>query len=254
MDVRTRLLLSVTVLALGGCGYPSQMGEPIALATQGPVAVDVVSFNGNVTVNVDPTLPWTTVEVRRQATHGYNREEEAGNSLANIQYSARIVEGPDGPVLRVRTWTTDPEPWYQRAHIVIEIPRVDGLSVQTTNGRVEALNVGGEIDISCANGDVRVMTNLRMGRAVTIRNDQGDIDYRVPYGSTADFACHSTGGTVGARVRKGRYIIHTGTDHATLIATLNEGTNPVKLTTTDGDIRIAVVERPTDIGSHIATP
>ncbi len=254
MDMRTRLLLSVMVLALDGCGYPSQMGEPIALATQGPVAVDVVSFNGDVTVNANPMLPWTTVEVRRQATHGYNREEEAGNSLANIQYSARIVEGEHGPVLQVRTWTTDLEPWFQRAHIVIEIPRVDGLSVQTTNGTIEALNVGGEIDITCTNGDVRLMTNVQMRQAVTIRNDQGDIDYRIPYGSTADFACHSTGGNVGGRVRKGRYIIRTGTDHATLIATLNEGTNRVKLTTTDGDIRIAVTDRPTDIGSHIVTP
>ena len=56
------------------------------------------------------------------------------------------------------------------------------------------------------------------------------------------------------RIREGRYVVHTGTDHATLVATLNEGTNPVKLTTSGGDIRIAVVENPTDVGLFIVTP
>ena len=258
--MRARLLLSVAILGagvtigLGGCSAPSHVGEPILLATQGPVAVDVVSFNGDVTVNADPTLQWATIEVRTKAIHGIGRNVEADNSLANIRYSAKIVAGEHGPVLQVRTWTTDPEPWFQRAHVEINLPHVRGLTVRTTNGTIEALNVGGEIDIECSNGDVRLMTNVRMRRAVTIHNDQGDIDYRVPYGSTAEFRCHSTGGSVDGRIRGGRYIVHTGTDHATLIATLNEGTNPVELTTTGGDIRIAVVEKPTDVGSYIVTP
>ena len=59
---------------------------------------------------------------------------------------------------------------------------------------------------------------------------------------------------MNGRIRKGHYIVHTGTDHATLIATLNQGTNRVTLTTTGGDIRIAVVEEPTDVGTFIVTP
>ncbi len=241
-------------IGLGGCGTPSVMGEPILLATQGPVAVDVVSFGGDVTVHADPTLQWATIEVRRRASHGFRRNREAEDSLANIRYSGRIVEGEHGPVLQVRTWSTDQEPWFQRAHVQINLPHVRGLTVRTTNGRIEALNVGGEIDIECSNGDVLVMTNLRMVRAVTIHNDQGDIDYRVPFGSTAEFTCHSIGGSVDGRIRESRYVVHTGTDHATLVATLNEGTNPVKLTTTGGDIRIAVVENPTDVGLFILMP
>ncbi len=241
-------------IGLGGCSAPSYVGEPILLATQGPVAVDVVSFNGDVTVNADPMLPWATIEVRTTAIHGIGRNVEADNSLANIHYSARIVEGKHGPVLQVRTWTTDPEPWFQRAHVEINLPRVRGLTIRTTNGTIEALNVGGEIDIECSNGDVRLMTNVRMLRAVTIHNNQGDIDYRVPYGSTGEFKCHSIGGGVDGRIREGRYIVHAGTDHDSLVATLNQGTNPVTLTTTGGDIRIAVVEKPTDVGSFIVTP
>ena len=258
--MRNRLLPSVAVISagvtigLGGCGNPSYVGEPILLATQGPVAVDVVSFSGDVTVNADPALLWATIEVRHKATHGIRRNEEAHDSLANIQHSARIIEGEHGPVLQVRTWTTDKEPWFQSAHVEINLPRVRGLTVRTTNGMIEAVNVDGKIDIECANGDVRVMTNLPMRQAVTIHNDQGNIDYRVPFGSTAEFTCHSNGGSVDGRIRAGRYIVHTGTDHATLVATLNAGENPVKLTTTGGDIRIAVVEKPTDIGTYIVTP
>ena len=248
------IIVAGATIGLGGCGTPSLMGEPILLATQGPVAVDVVSFGGDVTVNADPTLQWATIEVHLKATHGFRRNREAQESLVNIRYSARIVAGEHGPVLQVRTWSTDREPWFQRAHVEINLPRVRGLTVRTTNGTIEALNVGGEIDIECSNGDVRVMTNVRMLRAVTIHNDHGDIDYRVPYGSTAAFTCHSIGGSVDGRIREGRYVVHTGTDHATLVATLNEGTNPVKLTTSGGDIRIAVVENPTDVGLFIVTP
>jgi len=36
--------------------------------------------------------------------------------------------------------------------------------------------------------------------------------------------------------------------------TLNDGENPIRLRTVDGDIRIAVVSNPTNIGTYIIQP
>ncbi len=248
------LLAAAATAALGGCGYRSQMTEPILLSAEGPVAVNVVSFSGDVTVTADPNLPWATITMKRQATHGFGRNVEAKESLANIQYSARIVAGEHGPVLEVRTWTTDKEPWFQRAHVDIEVPIVDGLTIRTSNGTVEVWNIRGTVDITSSGGDVQVMSTLPMVQPVTINNTNGDVDYRVRIGSTARFECHAENGSVDGRIRHGHIIIHNGTNDHTFLATLNDGTNPVRLTTVNGDIRIAVVKSPTDVGSWIVTP
>ena len=254
MHPRLPLIALLATATLGGCGYRSQMAEPIALATAGPVAVHVVSFNGDVSVTADPRLPWATIRMKRQATHGFGRHAEAKESLANIQYSAKIVAGEHGPVLEVRTWTTDKEPWFQRAHVDIQLPNVDGLTIRTTNGTVDVLNIRGAVDISSTEGDVEFMTNLPMLKPVTINTSSGDVDYRVLIGSTARFECHAEEGSVDGRIRHGRLIIHKGTNDETFLATLNDGTNLVRLTTVNGDIRIAVVKAPTDVGSSIVTP
>ena len=257
--MRARLLLIVllaaaTTATLGGCGYRAQLVDPIALSVDGPVAVDVISFSGDVTVTADPNLRWATIKMKRQATHGFRRHADAKESLANIQYSADIVAGERGTVLEVRTWTTDKEPWFQGAHLDIQLPTVNGLSVRTTNGTVKVLNIRGAVDISNTDGDVRLMTNLPMVRPVTITTSDGDVDYRVLVGSTARFECHAEEGSVDGRIPAGRFIIHNGTNDSTLMATLNDGTNWVRLTTANGDIRIAVVKNPTDVGTWIVTP
>ncbi len=255
MDQR---LLAVALLAAVSAGLPgcstSTVDGPFSLAARGPIAVNVVSFNGNVTVIADPLLPWATITFKRVGTHGHGRNKEAKSSLDNIKYTAKIVEGEHGPVMEVRTWTTDAEPWFQRAHVEIRLPAVDGLTVRTSNGMIEAINIQGEVDIECTDGDVRVMSDLPMLQPVTIHNNAGDIDYRVRGNSTGEFKCHAEDGSVDGRIRQGRFIVHTGTVHNTLLASFNDGTNPITLTTLNGDIRIAVVHNPTDVGTSIVTP
>lgn len=254
MHARFSLIALLATAALGGCGSVSRMADPIALSAAGPIAVHVVSFNGDVTVIADPHLPWATIKMKRQATHGFRRHADAKESLAGIQYSARIVAGERGPVLEVRTWTTAKEPWFQRAHLDIRLPTVDGLTVRTSNGTVEAVDIRGAVDIRNTGGDVQVMTNSSMVLPVTIDTRFGDVDYRVRIGSTARFECHAEDGSVDGRIRFGRLIVHDGTNDHTLLATLNDGTNLVRLTTVNGDIRIAVVKVPTDVGSSVVTP
>ena len=265
--------LRVTILGalaaaacMGGCGvlraplnpgtwpYRQQTDDPIYLRAEEPVAVDVESFNGDVIVNASERFKWATVRVRRQATHGYGRSVDAGASLAGIDYRIGMVPGEAGEVLTVRIWTTDPEPWFQRAHVEIDVPAVDGLRVRTQRGKVYATNIRGAVDVEIADGDVRIITNRPMWQPVSVTTLQGDVDYRVRGESTAAFDCEAANGDVTYRVRYGRLHVLPGTNNTRLLASLNGGDNPVHLRAANGDIRIAVVSEPTQIGATIIDP
>ncbi|MHC4416866.1 MAG: hypothetical protein ACYS0G_16480, partial [Planctomycetota bacterium] len=172
--MRTRalaLILAAAAAWLGGCGgegilrhpfdpqawsYQSREDDPFTVKVVGPVAVDVVSFGGNVMITADEKLSEATITVRREATHGFARRKEAKQSLAKIAYSAAVVPGVAGPQLEVRTWTNHAEPHYQRAHLEIGVPAVDGVTVRTRFGDVEAIDIEGTVHIECSEGDVTV--------------------------------------------------------------------------------------------------
>jgi len=225
--------------------------EPYLIDVVGPVAVDVELFNGNLFIDVNPELTEGVVTVTRRAIHGYGRKAEADASLDNINYTIEIVPGELGQVVQIRATTTDPEPHYQRIDMTIELPEVDGLRARTSNGDVIARNIQGAVDILTYDGEVRVMTDRPMRRPVTIINNCGAINYRVRGESTGRFDCQCVRGKVIHHVEFGEMIIHPGTDHDTLLASFNEGVNPITLRAADGDIRIAVVEEPTHVGTFI---
>lgn len=263
--MRACLALAVAGIWLGGCtgrgswspdtiSYRTRFDDPIVLDLTEPVAVDVESFGGDVIIVADAALPWAVVRIMREARHGFLRTQDAIESLIEIDYSVEVAAGELGPVLKVRTWTTHNEPYFQRAHVRIDLPTADGVKVRTRDGKVYATNVEGAVDIMTSRGDVRLMTNLPMRRSITIVSEDGSIDYRVRGESTGVFDCQSVGGEVAHRVRQGHFVVHIGTDHDTLRATLNGGVNPITLRATNGDIRIAVVANPTDVGTWIADP
>lgn len=256
------------VLSSGGCtsgGYlhmPSlqalsrqtETDEPQAFSTVGPIQVDVESFGGNITILADAEATAATVQFTRDARHGFMREDEAEASLELIHSTAEMVNTETGQLLRVRTSTDHDQPYQQRAHVTIIAPAVSDIYVRTTNGNVMTEMNRGSVDIQSSGGDVRVMTDYPMVKNVTIVNKDGDIDYRVRGESTAKFDAQTVRGKVTQRVRNGKLIIDRSTDHDSLLATLNAGQNPVILRTVDGNIRIAVVGDPTNVGAMVIDP
>lgn len=264
---RTLQVVLLSAFCLGGCSGPerpawlslnpnawanrSEADDPLEIEVIGPVAVEVESFNGDVTITGNPEAERATVTLVRQARHGHGRSKEAKRSLDQISMTAEIVPGQLGQLLQVRTDSTSVEPHYLRAHLFIELPDLHGLRVRTTNGRVWARNVRGPVDIATSEADVRVMTNQAMTEQVTIVNRNGDIDYRVRGESTGRFDAQAVNGRVTHLVRYGRAAIEPQTRHDALRATLNDGSNPITLRTVNGDIRIAVVHNPEQVGARI---
>jgi DUF4097 and DUF4098 domain-containing protein YvlB len=253
LSLRLLAVVPALALVLGGCTARWETDESITFDIAGPVAIDVESFNGDVNVSVEEGRTDAKVTVTRKADHGYLRQGESADSLASITYSAELVPTETGPVLRVRTSTTHPEPYHQRAHVTIRVPAVEGIRVQTANGRVYAKDIQGAVDIATTNADVRVMTNWPMRQAVSIVNDGGDIDYRVRGESSGAITAHADGGHVLQDCRHGQFIVREhGDEH--MVALFNNGSNPIDLRTVKGDIRISVVHNPTEVGIWIIEP
>lgn len=231
--------------------HPTSSDQAITFDVAGPVEIDVESFGGDVFITADPRHTVATVQVTRRAVHGGRRHGEARHSLEEINYTVDLVPGDLGQKLQIRTATDHSEPHYQRADVHIQMPEIDGVHVRTRNGRVFARGIQGEVHITTSNGDVRVMTNQRMHRRVTIINSGGNIDYRVRGESAGAIDAETINGRVTHRFRYGRCVIEPGTTRHRLKARFNDGTNPIVLRTVNGDIRIASVSEPERVGMFI---
>lgn len=219
------------------------------------VEVNVESFNGDVMVVADPKLTAAKVTVTPQAVHGFQRHDDARSATERVHATVEKVPGDLGPVISVRTTTDDPEPHYLRAHVYIEAPGVDGLVIRTSNGSVMMKNITGAVDATTSYGDMRLMTPQPMTRPVTLVTRQGDIDYRVRGESSGLFDLATVGGTIKLRCRYGRWIaVDPANTVDRMVATLNGGENPVIMRTVDGDIRVAVVSDPMQVGLFIVDP
>ena len=276
-------LMSIPGAMLGGCSSSTTDGSMLSPLTyerhedptmifdvSGPVAIDVETFAGDVEIDAKAShAGQIRVTITREARHGWGRKDEAKASIdqigSSIELGAAASAAADGAgatgsaalgqTLVVRAWTDHAEPHFNRAHVKIELPAAEGVRVKTTRGQVFVFGVSGGLDIETGGGgDVRLVTEEPMTRSVTIVNQGGSIDYRVQGGSSGAFLGQSIRGQVDLRATQGLVKIHDGTSATTLVATLNEGRNPVQLRTVDGHVRIAVVDDPYEFGDKIFKP
>lgn len=250
------LLLWITAITtiLTGCGGPRLADAPMLLEVGGLSSVEVANFAGNVEIIVEPRRTDASIELVRESTHGQGRTDEGKLALDSIECDAVYDDNQSGRgTLRIVTRTSDPEPYFLRAHLRIRVPGARGVTVRTNHGHVSLRDVQGPLHVESSHGDVRIITNWGISESVNIINDSGDIDYRVRGNSSGRIDARSIGGKVDARVRYGRFIVNeAGRD--SLRATLNNGNSPIRLRTTDGDIRIAVIHNPDQVGPIIRDP
>jgi hypothetical protein len=227
--------------------------EPVELKTQGPVAIDIDNFAGDIVVRADRKVERTFVEVRRVSTHGFGRWSESREALDDAQWTATLeprVGG--GETLIIRTDTPNPEEHFHHMEILVVAPALDTVKIRTTNGDVTIIENQGAVDVETTRGDVRMMTPWPMTGPMTIITSEGAIDYRVRGESKGVFDCETHGGRVNQRCEYGSWLaLDSKNDHDRFYAVLNGGTNPVVLRTSDENIRVAVVPNPTAVGPMI---
>lgn len=267
--------------ALAGCGRPrpgferavttpwrttfggeSQDSETFTIPTIGQQDVVVNLFAGDVTVHATASPPGTgteqgiaTVTITRRGMHGPSRKDDSTASLTEITATVGSEWREGDSTIVVNATTTHAEPWLQAADVDIALPMLGSVVVRTARGHVYVTNNARGVDIETSKGDVRVVTHFPMSDPTTILNSDGDIDWRVSGRSAGIYDLESVGGLVFARCPVGKWLCTdpTNTDRR-LFARLNDGTARVVMRNVDGDIRVAVLDNPADIGTYIWNP
>lgn len=245
------LALASIMLLTGGCATRAAWDDERHFEASGPIEIDVESFAGDVTINTTDHWPDVRVRVRRAAVHGFKREREAADSLEEITSIAEIVSGDMGQKLIVRTMTDHAEAHFQRAHVFIDVPQAENITVRTTRGNVYLTGISGRINAETTDGDVRVITNRAMNKPVTVLNQRGNIFFRVRGESQGYFDCEAVRGEVSRRVNYGYLTTEPNSRHDRFRGRFNDGDNPITLRTIDGNIRVSVVHNPEQIGTFI---
>ncbi|MAJ46701.1 MAG: hypothetical protein CBC35_05255 [Planctomycetes bacterium TMED75] len=231
-------------------GIARDHDDLVQYRSRGPIDVVVDSFGGDVVLVADPDFDVTSIQLIREAHHGYLRGFEPEEALKYLSWNSRLDPGP-GPVetLSIETTYTGPEPWYMRAHLRIQTPQLDRVRVRTTRGRVYVRNNTGPVDVETNLGDVIIATNHPQKDQMRILVSEGDVDYRVPGGSTGLFDVAVVDGDIEMRITEDQMRFTEGRNNENALnARLGDGKNPVMLRTTEGTIRIAVVEYPLEFG------
>lgn len=243
-------------------GGESQDSETFTVPVVGQQNVVVDIFAGDVTVSATASPPGTgaeqglaTVTVTRRGMHGPSRKDESTASLPEITATVGSEWRDGNSTLTVSATSTHAEPWLQCADVDIALPMLGSVIVRTSRGHVYVTNNAHGVDIETSKGDVRVITQFPIREPSTILNRDGDIDWRVPGRSAGIYDLESVGGLVFARCPVGKWLCTdpSNTDRR-LLAHLNDGTARVIMRNVDGDIRVAVLSNPADVGTYIWNP
>jgi len=243
-------------------GGESQDSETFSVPTIGQQNVVVDLFAGSVTVRATASPPGTgveqglaTVTITRRGMHGPTRKDDSTESLPDITATVGSEWREGSSTIVVNATTSNPEPWLQAADVDVTLPMLGSVVVRTARGHVYVTNNARGVDIETSKGDVRVVTQFPMNDPTTILNRDGDIDWRVSGRSSGIYDLESIGGLVFARCPVGKWLCTDprNTDRR-LLAHLNDGTARVIMRNVDGDIRVAVLDNPADIGTYIWNP
>lgn len=250
---RTIVSLAVAGLAgvmglAGGCSLPTD--HSIKIATSPSVArsdramsVDCENRNGTVLVVVDPRITKPVVDVTVVDTGGgfMRRTPEA---TVKSWYAADMVLQDGRPVLRVLTSRDEKSQPPTYVNLTIRVPSCDGLRVRNTGGPVEVRGAWGNIKVENGyrggtGGDVKVHTTRRLTDSVELSTTGGDISLRMPRESTGKLDLSSPNGDleVAARTDHVSGVKRTATVYR---AVLNNGSNPMTLTTGAGMVHVDI--------------
>ena len=240
MNRLTFYLICVFFVA-SGCSSKQVMTFPQrTLETAGPVAVDIQSFAGDVTVIVDESLQNATIDVV-QRIEAYPEHEEP---VKQIDWTTSIDKSSSGEILMLKL-TCDSNPLQTVfADAVVRAPMIDNVTIRTKKGDVDVFGVTGTLEIKTSDGDVLVATPLPMNEQVTIETVRGDIRYRVREESAGKIDLTAVSGTTAFNMRFGEGVILPGSTGEKLRASFNHGQNDVVMRTVEGDITVDIVQNP----------
>ncbi len=230
-------------VALTGCG--TTFDRPFVFETSAvrPTAVDVVNNKGGVEIRIDPKLE--TVRVEASVHVGDDVNEELRQAVSDeIEIYAALEETEGGrAVLRVRAESPRPYDRDHRVAVLITMPRCDGALVRNRGGDAILVNVAGALQVETSGGAIEVRTEAVIDAPIALIADTGNVYFQAPPGSRGLFELTSGEGVVSlASVDRPENVYARGDMYR---ARLNDGVNPVRAHSDDGNVRVWIRENPT---------
>lgn len=251
-----RLLAALALLSLPAAGmlgcttkrYDAIRLDAPTIAEQsvlGP-GVDIANLRGNITLRVVPHAEAISVTPTVRLAESGPAHFDLDLVSSSVDVSAEIQDRGGLPALVVTTTSTrDSSEFY--VDLDIRVPAAEGLRIRSGGGVIRVEDIAGAVDIDNVSGPVEVRTTHALTQPVSITTGGGDVYLSVPPATTGRVTMQAFGGRAYLESLTHEAIVtHTVSKGDELTATLNRGTNPIALTTTDGAIRMWVLDRPTE--------
>lgn len=256
--------LVVTPLLVGGCQYwsetvqfgPDGMATPLAdfLPIRGEVidgsrrtAIDVENLNGSVTILVSDRYPEAQIYARANWRKAYDKDEWEEVRNEDWVVAEHVIDGENG-VLRVLSQATPETDPPVRTEIKILMPACDGVFVRNAGGNVTVVGAGGAHTITSGfeigdGGHVEVRTSRAIDDPIILRTSDGDVELVLGSESGGEIDIQASDGSVGFASKFGR-LSQVRVEENRWTGVWNGRTNPLTLSTLDGNARLRVEERP----------
>lgn len=238
------VLAAIAGLNLAGCGttYRETYKLDHPRLARG-LAVDVENFRGGVELRVDPNVEEILID-RAVHVSGSIDKTQRPAIAEGVDVIANVDEAGGFAVLRVRTLTARPDSEDHHVNLKITVPRCDGVRIENAYGLVEAVDVGGAIEIHNRKGAIEVRTGKPINSPVTLTTVDAHIYYQVPGGSSGRFDLQTLEGVVRFVDRKGESDEVYGSTMKEYSGSLNGGGPPIIARTNKGDVRVWIMDDP----------
>ena len=232
--------LAILMWMVTGCASRTPTGHVVVSGSEavitGAPAIDVENHNGSVTIIVDPTQPRPEVIA---IPRGDSRSDPSHWTAASM------VDDAGHQVLRVLSSDQSEGANARPIDMVIRLPSCGGVRVRNQGGIVVLTNVAGAIDVdnTLTRGDVRsiyLVTNQPLNSPVILRTNRGDVEARVPVGSSGRIEASAPRGRVAVRGIEAP-IHDVRLTHEFWTGILNNASNDIRITSDAGNVSLSIM-------------
>lgn len=242
----------MTVLSLSlGCQQTAVVKvqvEGLKIPREYPAVVDVSNWNGNVQIIANGRYSEPEVRAKtRGLTKVKSRTLDDLRSLGTVK--AITMEEGGKRILRVTGSIVGNDP-NVAMDLQIRLAKAAGIHVVNAGGEVEVVGAAGPVTIENGlpgrpGGDIQFRSGIPITDSVTLTTTDGKVLYQVGPGSTGDLDIQTAQGMPEVEATAGR-LGNIRYSESRWRGTLEDGTNPIRLRSDRGGVRMVVV---TDAGS-----
>jgi len=166
---------------------------------------------GDTTARIEPRIEIRTVRQRKA-------------KLDEIQWDVQMEQNDHGgQTLTIDVRSIDQDAWFAGADIEVDTPRLGNVRVDTRRGKIIVDDNRGPVDLTTAEGEIRVRTPWPMTQPCAMVTKNADISWITRGESSGEFDCETLGGNIISYCRYGRWIsVDKRNDQNSLHATLKK--------------------------------